>query len=144
MYFFILDSMQMRVVWWVKYNTQVDTKMLASDWLLFIAANQKPAFWCRQCRCGENVGEGLKTCWRRSLANQNPSRHRPQTGDEKKRPFCVKNVKTHHGACVDGRLHWEQQRVHRSQPLHNTDSRVQVVHSFTNPSFLCTRQHCNV
>ena len=23
------------------------TKMLASDWLLFIAANQKPAFWCR-------------------------------------------------------------------------------------------------
>ena len=21
--------------------------MLASDWLLFIAANQKPAFWCR-------------------------------------------------------------------------------------------------
>ena len=62
----------------------------------------------------------------------------------KKRPFCVKNVKTHHGACVDGRLHWEQQRVHRSQPLHNTDSRVQVVHSFTNPSFLCTRQHCNV
>ena len=25
----------------------VDTKMLASDCLLFIAANQKPAFWCR-------------------------------------------------------------------------------------------------
>ena len=71
------------VVWWVKYNTQIDTKMLASDWLRFIAANQKPAFWCRQCRCGENVGEGQKTCWRRSLANQNPSRHRPQTGDEK-------------------------------------------------------------
>ena len=25
----------------------VDTKMLASVWLLFIAADQKPAFWCR-------------------------------------------------------------------------------------------------
>ena len=33
------------VVWCVKYDTQIDTKMLASDWLLFIAANQKPAFW---------------------------------------------------------------------------------------------------
>mgnify|MGYP001800585092 CR=1 FL=1 len=50
------------VVWWVKYDTQVDTKM--------------PAFWCQQCRCGENVGEGLKTCWRRSSTNQNPARHR--------------------------------------------------------------------
>ena len=35
------------VVWCVKYDTQIDTKMLASDWLLLIAANQKPAFWCR-------------------------------------------------------------------------------------------------
>ena len=52
------------------------TKMLASDWLLFIAANQKPAFWCRQCRWGENVGEGLKTCWRGPATNQNAARHR--------------------------------------------------------------------
>ena len=37
--------LQLKVVWWVKYNTQIDTKMLASDWLLLIAANQKPAFW---------------------------------------------------------------------------------------------------
>ena len=57
----------------------------------------------------------------------------------KKRQFCVKNVKTHHGAGVDGRLHWEQQGVHRSQHLHNTDSRIQVDHPFTNPSFLCAR-----
>ena len=27
-------SFQAGVVWWVKYNTQVNTKMLASDWLL--------------------------------------------------------------------------------------------------------------
>ena len=43
-----LDTVQtLPVGWWVKYDTQVDTKMLGSDWLLFIAANQKPAFWYR-------------------------------------------------------------------------------------------------
>ena len=29
-----------RVVWWVKYNTQVDTKMLASDWLLYSSQSE--------------------------------------------------------------------------------------------------------
>ena len=59
----------------VKKNAHVDTKMLASDWLLQIAVNQKPDFWCRQCRCGKDVG-GLKKCWRTSTANQKPARHR--------------------------------------------------------------------
>ena len=41
----LLEEEALSVVWWVKYDTQVNTKMLASDWLLFIAANQKPEFW---------------------------------------------------------------------------------------------------
>ena len=31
---FIMFVVALLVVWWVKYNTQIDTKMLASDWLL--------------------------------------------------------------------------------------------------------------
>ena len=37
-------------------DAHIDTKMLVTDWPLFIAANQKPAFWCRCVRCGKNVG----------------------------------------------------------------------------------------
>ena len=30
----------------VEIDAPIKTKVLASDWLLFSAANQKPAFWC--------------------------------------------------------------------------------------------------
>ena len=33
-FYFVTCDDEVGVVWWVKYNTQVDNKMLASDWLL--------------------------------------------------------------------------------------------------------------
>ena len=60
------------VVLCVKLDAHVDTKMLASDCLLFIATYQKSAFWCRCVSMEKTVGAGMKNCWSGSRPNQKP------------------------------------------------------------------------
>ena len=109
-------------------GTHLEYKMLASDWLLITAANQKPAFCIRsRFKRLEKCWSRPKKCGRRSRANQKPAFRRRCFFGSKNDCIGIKIV----GECLDihhleSQILWHQQGACPPQQPPYSSDRVKV------------------